>query len=239
MDNILQEIVNELKEEIAEKQKTIEFVQNINLSKPLTPKIWHKICKTSAKTNYTLLSILISNTFPGADDIRVRPNYNHVYFNLYGIDCVLPLSTKTDRICIDTGWYDECDEEPILCETIYEHNKRQYFAAKDKKEHWEKLFDLRFPWLTTYPKLLKCIMWFGYYRWKDDCRKGWEARFAEIDKLFEEEKEEFEQVRKEMKEKTRIMVEKVIPELKKYSDNVCAVMSYDLQPDEIAKREGF
>ena len=42
-----------------------------------------------------------------------------------------------------------------------------------------------------------------------------------------------------MREKTRIMVEKVIPELKKYSDNVCAVMSYDLQPDEIAKREGF
>ena len=151
----------------------------------------------------------------------------------------MPISSNCNKIHIDTSWYDDDDKKPILHETISEHMMREYFAAKDKKENWENLFNLRIAPCANYPKLIKFIMWFGRYRWKDDHRKGWEAKFKEDEDQYREDLEEFEKMRKDMYERTRIMVEKVIPELREFSNNIHAINTYDMSPEEIAEREGF
>ena len=52
--------------------------------------------------------------------------------------------------------------------------------------------------------------------------------------------EKYNQTRKEMHEKTKIMVEIVIPELKRFSMNVYKLKSSDWRtPQEIAELEGF
>ena len=83
-------------------------------------------------------------------------------------------------------------------------------------------------------------MWFGHYKWKNIRREKWEEIFIENQNKLDRMIEKYNQIRKEMHEKTKIMVEIVIPELKRFSMNVYKLRSSDWRtPQEIAELEGF
>ena len=117
---------------------------------------------------------------------------------------------------------------------------RKYFQAKDNKENWEVLFDERLSSYKSCKKWTKFIMWFGYYKWKKIDRTKWEEVFTENQNKLDRMIDEYNQERKEMYEKTKTMVEAVIPELRKFSMKIYKLRSCDWRtPQEIAELEGF
>lgn len=230
------EAIQDLQEDIAEKQKQVELIKSIDWDKPVNEKIWHEICDTPLRTS-DLLGVLVKNIFPNAKNINVRCNY--AYFDLYGFKCALPTS-RCNGAYIETGWYKKDNGQPTLPETIAQYHMRRYFQAKDNKENWEVLFDERLSSYKSCKKWIKFIMWFGHYKWKKIDRTKWEEVFAENKNRLSQMIDEYNQERKEMYEKTKTMVEIVIPELKRFSMKVYKLRSYDWRtPQEIAKFEGF
>ena len=80
INTILQETIEDLQEKISENQKQIELIQNLDLTKPITEKMWNRICGTPLRTRNTILCILILNTFPDAEEICIHSDY--AYFSL-------------------------------------------------------------------------------------------------------------------------------------------------------------
>ena len=232
----VEESIKELQEDIIEKQNQIELIKNIDWNKPVDEKTWHEICETPLRTS-NLLCSLVKNTFSDAEDIIVSCNY--VFFKLYDFRCALPTS-RCDGIYIETGWYQKDNGQPTLPETISQYHMRRYFQLKDNKENWEVLFDERLSSYKSYKKWIKFIMWFGHYKWKKVNREKWEKIFTENQNKLDRMINEYNQTRKEMYEKTKIMVEIVIPELKKFSMKVYKLKESDLlTPQKIAELEGF
>lgn len=230
------ETIQDLQEDIAEKQKQVELIKSIDWDKPVNEKIWHEICDTPLRTS-DLLGVLVKNIFPNAEDISI--GYNYVYFNLYGFKCALPTS-RCNGTYIETGWYQKDNGQPTLPESFSQYHMRKYFQAKDNKENWEVLFDERLSSYKSCKKWIKFIMWFGHYKWKKIDREKWEEVFAENQNKLDRMTDEYNQERKEMYEKTKTMVEIVIPELKRFSMKLYKLRSHDWRtPQEIAKFEGF
>lgn len=233
------EAINDLQEEIKEKQNQIELIKNINWSKPVDEKTWHAICETSLRTS-DLLKILVTNTFPDAQNIIIHPNY--VYFDLYGFECAIPTS-RNEGIYINTNWYQKDFGEPTSADTNLQCRMKEYFEAKDNKENWEILFNKRLPGYKSHRKWVKFIMWFCYYKWKNDHRDNWEETFAVSQKHLEQKIDSYHKTRKEMHERTKLMVGVVIPKLSKFSPNVSNLQDcnnlFTLSLNEIAESEGF
>lgn len=236
MEIDVEEAIKELQEDITEKQDQIELIKNIDWNKPVNEETWHEICDTPLRTS-DLLGALVKNIFPNAEDINVHCNY--VYFNLYGFKCALPTS-RCNGIYIETGWYKKDNGKPTSCDTNSQYHMRRYFQAKDNNENWEVLFDERLSNYKPYKKWIKFIMWFGYYKWKNVHREKWEKVFVENQNKLDRMIEKYNQTRKEMHEKTKTMVDIVIPELRRFSTKVYKLNRNDWRtPQEIAEFEGF
>lgn len=232
----VEEAIKDLQEDIMEKQNQIELIKGIDWNKPLNEKIWHEICETPLRIS-DLLGVLVKNIFPNAEDISIGCNY--VYFNLYGFKCALPTS-RCNGTYIETGWYQKDNGQPTLPESFSQYHMRKYFQAKDNKENWEVLFDERLSNYKSCKKWIKFIMWFGHYKWKKIDRAKWEEVFAENQNKLDRMINKYNQERKEMYEKTKQMVEIVIPELKRFSMKVYKLKNSDwLTPQKIAELEGF
>lgn len=236
MEISVEEVIKDLQEDIAEKQNQIELIKNIDWNKPVNEETWHQICDTPLRTS-DLLGVLVKNIFPEAANINVGCNY--VYFDLYGFRCALPTS-RCNGVYIETGWYQNDNGQPALPETTSQYHMRRYFQAKDNRENWEVLFDIRLSSYKSCRKWIKFIMWFGHYKWKDVHREMWEEVFEENQNKLDRMIEKYNQTRKEMYEKTKRMVEIVIPELKRFSMTVYKLRDSDWRtPQEIAELEGF
>ena len=236
MEISVEEAIKDLQEDITEKQNQIELIKNIDWNKPVNEETWHQICDTPLRTS-DLLGILVKNIFSEVENINVGCNY--VSFDLYGFRCALPTSRR-NGVYIETGWYQKDDGQPTLPETISQYHMRRYFQAKDDKENWEVLFNERLSSYKSCRNWIKLIMWFGYYKWKNVHREIWEEAFVENQNKLDRMIEKYNQTRKEMHDKTKIMVEIVIPELKRFSMNVYKLRSSDWKtPQEIAELEGF
>lgn len=233
----IEDAIKDIDESINEKKTQIGIIKNIDWNKPVNEKTWHKICETPLRSS-DLLGDLLKNIFPDAEDINVHCNY--VYFTLYGFKCAIP-TTRCTGIHIDTSWYEKNYGKPKHYNTIHQEYMIKYFNAKDNKENWEVLFNYRFSSYSHYNKLAKFILWFGYYKWKDDKRDEIEKEIKENQEEFEEIIDIYYQKRKEMYEKTKIMVETVIPELRKFSMEVYKLEpnGWRISPYEIAELEGF
>lgn len=236
MEISVEEVIKDLQEDIAEKQNQIELIKNIDWNKPVNEETWHQICNTPLRTS-DLLGVLVKNVFPEAENINIGCNY--VYFDLYGFRCALPTS-RCNGVYIETGWYQNDNGQPTLPETTSQYHMRRYFQAKDNRENWEVLFDTRLSSYKSCRKWIKFIMWFGHYKWKDVHREMWEEVFEENQNKLNRMIEKYNQTRKEMHEKTKRMIEIVIPELKRFSMTVYKLRDSDWRtPQEIAELEGF
>ena len=236
MEISVEEAIKDLEEDISEKKNQIELIKSIDWSRPVNEKTWHEICETPLRSS-DLLSVLLKNIFPDAEEINVHCNY--VYFKLHGFKCGLPTS-RCNGTYIDTGWYEKDNGKPTSYGTIHQYKMTKYFEAKDNKENWEILFNHRISHCDYYKKWVKFLLWFGYYKWKDDKREEWEKVIKENQENLEKSIDRYNQKRKEMYERTKTMVEVVIPELKKFSMKVYKLYEHNWRtPEEIAKFEGF
>ncbi len=231
----LEEAIADLQEDIKEKQDQIELIRSIDWNNAVNEETWHMICETPLRTS-DLLAKLLKNIFPKAEDINVHCNY--VYFKMYGFRCAIPTS-RCMGCYIDTSWYEKDNGKPTNPYWSDRAAMKKYFEAKDNKESWEILFKYRFPKLNCYRKWCKFLLWFFKYKWKDDHREEWEKRFKEDEDSFKRRTEKYYATRKEMHDKSKIMFEVLIPDLKRFSEEIHKLNGSWFEIDRIAELEGI
>lgn len=175
MQEDILETVHYLEKDIKKKENQIDFIKSIDWSKPITEKDFHKLCLTPLRTSDTM-EVLIQNTFPEAKNIVNKSNY--VYFNLYDFKCRIP-TYRENAIEIDVSYY-----TPHAALASYNLSSnllrmKRYLKAKNNHASWLTLFNYRLPSYEFYSKLVKFILWFGYYKWKDDHQEYWENEIKE------------------------------------------------------------
>lgn len=232
----IEKAIKNLEKDINEKQNQIDLIKNIDWSKPINENVWHKICKAPLSSS-GLLEMLLKNIFPGAEEISI--NCDYIHFQLYGYKCALS-TLGCSGVYIETCWYKMDFGEPNEIYPETHNNMKKYFNEKDNENKWETLFDHRFPTIKRYKRWIKFLLWFGKYKWKDDNRNSWEEEFLKDEKRFQEQKENYLKEREEMHQKVEFMVNRLIPELKKFSDKIYKLDGYGwMQVEEVAKSEGF
>lgn len=232
----VEDAIKELEGSIAETNLHIELLKSIDWSKPVSEKDWHMICKTPLRTS-NLLEILVKNTFTEAENVEVSPNY--VRFNLYGFQCFIP-TTKCIGIEVNTNWYEkDCG---IPKETA--HCMKNYFDALDNHESWEVLFKHRLPKLHFHRKWVKFLMWFGWFKWNDSNRDICEKEFEKHEVAYHRSVSDYYERRKNINNKTKLMVDKLIPELNKFTPSIRVYRDYtsflmNIDIKDIIEMEGF
>ncbi len=210
----------DISDAIAKLEKTIEdannqisFIKSIDFSKPVTENQWHLICETPLR-NSELLAVLVKNTFPLAENIKVHCNY--VYFNMLGFKVQIPTS-RSHGINVDTTWYRKDDGEPtkIYSETIEDMIK--YFNAVDNKLGWYECAKHRLRYGKTCKKWWLFIVWWFKYRWKDPKRKQFEEVKSQQEQQYRERVEKYRSQRQEIKNKTEKLVNELLPVLDEFS----------------------
>lgn len=209
--------IEELKEEIEEKEEQIKLLQQLDVHQVLTEKEWHKICLTPLR-NSDLMGNFLLNIFPDAKDIDVGINY--IKFKLYEFKCKIPKSVY-EEIRVDTSWRKNL-KEPALENSLNftSRNMREYFKILDSNGSWLKLFDLRFPKHKYYSKYRKFILWFCVYKWKDVNREEWQKKFTEEEKIFEKKLEKYLKEKQEQEKKEVIFKEKLFSTLHQFTDTI-------------------
>ncbi len=180
IEKSINEALQELQKEINEKQNQMNLIKNIDWNKSVKEEVWHEICETPLRSS-DLLGVMVKNIFPDAENINV--NCNYVYFSLDGFECRLPTS-RCNGVYIKTDWYKKDYGEPSNPYFANHSVMKKYFDAKDNGEHWDVLFKYRIPYLASYKKWIRFILWFGYYKWKSDHRENWEEIFKEDETSF-------------------------------------------------------
>lgn len=240
--NIIEDAIKDLEDSISEKQSYIELIKAIDWDKPITENEWHVLCRTSLRTS-KMLARLVKNTFPKAENIEVLVNY--VRFELFGFKCFLPTS-RVQGIEVHTGWYRRDEGVPNEENKYYGNVKamKNYFDALDNNESWKLLFKYRLPNLSYYRTWVKFLMWFGWYKWKDPKREEWEKEFERCEANYERRVFEHCAKRRYVRDKAKFMIEKLIPELSKfttivrtYKDNTFSLM--DNKIENIIEWEGL
>lgn len=213
----INDAINRLKEEISFKEELVKTLQELDIEKTVDEEKWHILCESPLR-NSTILCQILKNIFPKATNIKLQPNY--INFELYDFGCRIPI-TRCKGIEVDTYWW----RKIIVPEKIYDNNTErihEYFLEKDKKSNWETLFNLRLRNADKYNKIIKFIMWFGYYKWKDDHRDEWEENFK---KQYNEYIKKMKQASidvLEMHEKSKNFFYVLIPELYQFSKKIHA-----------------
>lgn len=217
MNKDIEETLEELREDIEEKETQVKLIQQLDINKSLTEKEWHQICLTPLRGS-DLLGNLLKNIFPHSTNIKVCANY--VYFNLYDFHCKIPTYTK-ECIKVDTSWNKDLIR-PTLENSMNwnSRNMREYFKTLDSNGSWIELFNLRFPKHKYYSKYRKFILWFGKYKWKKTNREEWQKKFKEEEKTFEKKLETYLREKEEQEKMEVIFNEKLIPELHQFTDTI-------------------
>lgn len=96
----LNEAEEMLQDAVNEKMELLTLVRNLNTSKPVNEKTWHKITLTPLRTSKAVMSALTKSIFPDAEDITI--GCNAVQCHLYGFTILIPTSVET-CIYIDTS----------------------------------------------------------------------------------------------------------------------------------------
>lgn len=217
MNKEMIETLNHIQKDINNLEKQKETIKKINLNKSVTETEWHNICLTPLR-HTTIMKTLLKNTFPNATNINVRAN--NVLFTLYEFECSIP-TWIGEYINLNMSWNYEL-KEPTL-ESLMSHSEysmRLYFETLDNHGYWETLFNYRFPTYKNSKKIIKFFMWFGKYKWKDVHREKWEEQFKNTENKFETELETYKQKKKNIEEKRKLLHEKLLPELYKFTNKV-------------------
>lgn len=182
----------------------------------LTEEEWKRICSTPLKDSEVLCDIVKNYIFPEAQNLSMRTK--HVRFTVNGFTCYLP-TMPPGGVEIDTGWYRSFES----CQDIYhekvsqeEEQMRKYFAAKAEHADWKTLARLRIP---DCPDWELAILWFCWYRWRNDREEYWKVQFALTDTQRKFKEERTKLTVREMQCRVKLF-EQTILYLKQFSGNI-------------------
>lgn len=224
MDFEIKEVYDMLMTDKQELEQQLSILSSIDTTKPIDEETWHQICETPLKTSKIMIQF-VKNIFPDATDIRLEVSF--IFFQLYGFTCAIPLFSDY-TIRIDTNWYIKDFGEPKTVDDSEEARMREYFIAKDENKNWNQLLTYLEPYNKD-PKWKRWFLWYCKYKWKEIDREQWEHIFDKNDELVEELKKSYDKDRDEMYQKTKIMIEQVIPKLQTFSKNVSSIGKYRYQ----------
>lgn len=210
MDISLLECIKQLETEIAEKENQIQLLKNLNLNDLIDENKWHELCLTPFR-NSNELSKLVLKIFQNAEDVKVSCNY--VYFTLYGYKIQIPTSLCRG-INVDTGWFHKCTK-PNNVLSKDETRMKRYFECIDTQAGWYDCARCRLG--THWRKWYLFIIWWVKYKWKDVHREEWENKFRIAESSYQDRLVLFYDKKREMENKIIIFVEKVLPEINKFS----------------------
>lgn len=216
MGKQLQEAVEELQNEKEHIEEQIQFLQTLDLTKPVNQEMWHMICDTPLRTSDDLLTLLYS-IFPDAIDGKVGCNY--VSFHLYDFECQIPTYHK-NAIGVKMDWTYKLNKPAYFYLDTPSERMQKYFRNLDNHASWETLLDLRVSDYSNLPKFIKWILWFGKYKWKDDHRKEWEEKFEEDEQKYQKALQTYQENLKQLKKKIEIFQTKLLPTLLTFTSTV-------------------
>lgn len=213
-----------IRSDIAEKQEQIKYIEELDVTRPVTEEQWTYICRTPLRTSNILIDI-IKAIFP--DSEKAELHEEEVEFCLHGFVCYIS-TMGIHGIGIDMSWYkyirqygefaDEMDQEckriieylNIKEPTVYDrvdyvypikpgHRKVFYYSKAEKDKLWhdnkEEIIN------RTDPERLQRIL-----------------TIKEIQ--FEKKAVENEIERRVQQSKVKTLTDDVLPYLHKFTDNV-------------------
>lgn len=151
-----------IRSDIADKQEQIKYIEELDVTRPVTEEQWTYICRTPLRTSNILIDI-IKAIFPDSEKAELHEEV--VEFCLHGFDCYIS-TVGRHGIGIDMSWYkyirhmgsfaDEMDQEcsriieylNIKEPTVYDrvdfvypikpgHRKVFYYSKAEKDKLWK------------------------------------------------------------------------------------------------------
>lgn len=236
MDKDILEAINDLKDEIKEKQNFIDILENLNINEVLTEEKWHQICETGLRPTKIMEKFLL-NIFPEATDVKVY--VNEVRFSLYGFKCAIPTS-RCQGIQIDTSWYFKNKEKPklyipneLLTRLELINANKNHFSWYEKALIREKL---------THRKICKLFLfflWFFNWKWEKLDESFYFDRISEYEEKYKYSLHEYETLINEKNNKLDVLFNKLIPVLSTFSSNFWRLDQCRYSIEEIKKNENI
>ena len=213
-----------IRSDIADKQEQIKYIEELDVTRPVTEEQWTYICNTPLRTSDILIDI-VKAIFPNCEKVELHEEV--VEFCLHGFECYIS-TMGIHGIGIDMSWYkyirqygefaDEMDQEckriieylNIKEPTVYDrvdfvypikpgHRKVFYYSKAEKDKLWhdnkEEIIN------RTDPERLQRIL-----------------TIKEIQ--FEKKAVENEIERRVQQSKVKTLTDDVLPYLHRFTDNV-------------------
>lgn len=213
-----------IRSDIADKQGQIKYIEELDVTRPVTEEQWIYICRTPLRTSNILIDI-IKAIFPNCEKVELHEE--EVEFCLHGFDCYIS-TVGRHGIGIDMSWYkyirhmgsfaDEMDQE---CKRIIEYLNIKEPTVYDK-------VDYVYPFKPGHMKV--------FYYSKAEKDKLWNDNKEEIinrtdpERLqriltikeiqFEKKAVENEIERRVQQSKVTTLTDNVLPYLHRFTDNV-------------------
>ena len=150
-----------IRSDIADKQEQIKYIEELDVTRPVTEEQWTYICNTPLRTSDILIDI-VKAIFPNCEKVELHEE--EVEFCLHGFECYIS-TMGIHGIGIDMSWYkyirqygefaDEMDQEckriieylNIKEPTVYDrvdfvypikpgHRKVFYYSKAEKDKLW-------------------------------------------------------------------------------------------------------
>ena len=239
MNETIKEAIENLKNEIEERENFIKIVENMDLNEKLNEEKWHSLCQTWLRTS-SLMGDFLLNIFPEAEDVKVGCNY--VYFTLYGIKCASPTSLCRG-IEINTSWYRKIEKDkPEFKISRKIEAWFEYGEALKSKKSWIEKAKIRSKCSDNHRNLTKFglfCFWFFKWKWEKFDISIWEEYVRNEEFLHEERVKSYNKLLKEREEKVDILFNKLIPTLSVFSNRFHRYSGADIRYDveEIRKLE--
>ena len=213
-----------IRSDIADKQEQIKYIEELDVTRPVTEEQWTYICNTPLRTSDILIDI-VKAIFPNCEKVELHEEV--VEFCLHGFDCYIS-TVGRHGIGIDMSWYkyirqygefaDEMDQE---CKRIIEYLNIKEPTVYDR-------VDFVYPFKPGHMKV--------FYYSKAEKDKLWKDNKEEIinrtdpERLqriltikeiqFEKKAVENEIERRVQQSKVKTLTDDVLPYLHRFTDNV-------------------
>lgn len=213
-----------IRSDIADKQEQIKYIEELDVTRPVTEEQWTYICNTPLRTSDILIDI-VKAIFPNCEKVELHEE--EVEFCLHGFECYIS-TVGIHGIGIDMSWYkyirqygefaDEMDQE---CKRIIEYLNIKEPTVYDR-------VDYVYPFKPGHMKV--------FYYSKAEKDKLWNDNKEEIinrtdpERLqriltikeiqFEKKAVENEIERRVQQRKITTLTDDVLPYLHRFTDNV-------------------
>ena len=210
-----------LQSEIKKKREQIDLIKGIDVRQPISEKVWHELCETPIR-NSDLLKIIVHTMWPNAEKIVLGANC--VRFELYSFTVSIPTSRCMGVEIVSDLTFDYFGEkEPAFKPSAETKRMLEYLEKKDTETDWYTLFRLKVPEEILNAKYRK---WYAWYLWQRKYKnmkideEEWKEKYDHEKKEYEKKVEEYYVHQEELFQKCVVLIEKVIPEIRRFSSDI-------------------